>query len=554
LADFEKGLKSVKVSVCQEKTANRLTDAHDMEFSSVAHLYDHQNSTQLETYEGRSDLVVKRYSKENRQRLTDALATYAHQIGASETSLAAISELSSPDAVAVVTGQQAGLFTGPLYSLSKALTAVGMAKELSQALLRPVIPVFWIASEDHDWGEVNHAYVISHNHQVKRMGIPESVLPHTMVYHQPLSRAAVEAVLQATYKTLPVGPASVSMMETLRSLWHEADTLSIWFARIMAKLLSSTPLVFFDPCLPELRALAASVWVQALSSVPQVQSALKKAYAEVETAGFAHEVVRDETNSTVFYVEDGKRYVLEDVGDGMLRARSLNKTEPIAYWTNLAKEDSTRFSANVLLRPVIQDTVLPTLAYIGGPSELAYYPLARAVFHTHGRTLPPLIMRQRMTFIPPTVSRQARKWGVHLDDPSHVQTLVKDYVEQAGGFEANSEIEALGETIASAWNQFTENYLHIGPQLPDVIAAEIRRQQDALRRVSNKVRRLWERQHHDEIQQLLHIESWMWMDGHPQERRLSPLNLWALFGAEWFSTLPAWGDFTVCAPHLIVEI
>ncbi|MCL6637280.1 MAG: bacillithiol biosynthesis cysteine-adding enzyme BshC, partial [Alicyclobacillus sp.] len=137
----------------------RLTDWHGQEFARVAHLYDGQDPRRLETYQQRAASVLPRFTAGHRAQLVATLRAHMTALGAPAAALAQADRLLDPESVAVVTGQQAGLFTGPLYTVYKALTALGLARRLEAELGRPVVPVFWIAAEDHDWAEVDHVYV-----------------------------------------------------------------------------------------------------------------------------------------------------------------------------------------------------------------------------------------------------------------------------------------------------------------------------------------------------------------------------------------------------------
>ena len=536
-----------------EPTGNRLTDAHIAAFAEVAHLYDGQDPANIDTYRRRADQVTAWFSDRDRAKLVRALDDYAARIGASAVSRRALARLHEPNAVAVVTGQQAGLFTGPLYAIAKALTAIGYARRLEVELDRPVVPVFWIASEDHDWGEVNHAYIIDAENEVRRIVIADAADLHQMVAYKPLTESAVETVLQQVYRLLPEGPYSSEMMDELRTAWHPRDTLADWFARSMASLLANHPIVFLDPCLPSLRSIVGHVFARALEQSPSVQASLEDAYKTVSASGFSHEVVRDPLNTTVFYVESGKRYVLEEAGDGKLRARGHGRVETRQTWARLALDDPTRFSSNVLLRPVIQDHLLPTLAYVGGPSELAYHPLARGVFHAHDRVLPPLIMRQRQLLLPPAVCRNLAKWNVDPLAPRPEISLVEAHIHRHGGAEVTDAIARVAEDVRSLMSNLTAQFTPLGPQVSGILDAELRRELAGLERVERKLRRLVEQRLCADVRQLRQIERWLWTDGHPQERRLCPLNLWALLGRDWFGTLPTHGDYQVLAPIYCVR-
>ena len=355
----------------QSPAGNRLADLHTFSFPEVEQLYDKRDPKKLETYQARLKELAGLHSTEHRAKLVEAIRPMMKVLSASDASLAQLERLRDERAVAVVTGQQSGLFGGPLYSIYKALTAVGLAERLERELDCPVVPVFWVASEDHDWDEVNHTYVIDSDHAVRRIALSMTIQPHTMVYHQPLAEEAVLQVLASLHQALPHGQMTSELLARLQGLYRSGMSLSTWFIAMMQEWLGDRGLVFYDPCLPKIRELAAPAFQSALMNMEEVSASLNTAYAEVTSRGFQPEVVRDEQNTNLFVVRGGKRFVLERTDtEGQLRARGTNEVRPVTDWLAEVESAPQSFSSNVLLRPVVQDFVLPTLCYVGGLPKL----------------------------------------------------------------------------------------------------------------------------------------------------------------------------------------
>lgn len=537
-------------TVRTESSGNPLTDLHANSFSAVAQLYDGQDARMRETYERRVQTVLPLFSQAQRAALVDALREHMLVIGASDASFRQLDRLLDERSVAVVTGQQAGLFTGPLYSLYKALSAIGLAKRLEQELNRPVVPVFWVASEDHDWAEVNHAYLLDELDNVRKVSLPLNPDVHQMVYHTDLTRSAVEHVLKEAHKLLPEGPYKAEMLSVIREAWTEGTSMSQWFARILSHLIQPHGLVVLDPCLPKLRELVRPVWQTALEQQQRVADSLENAYHEVQEKGFHPAVVRDERNTTLFYVTDGKRYVLERTDSGTLRARGLGVEKTISEWLSLAQESPTSFSSNVLLRPVVQDHLLPTVAYVGGPAEIAYHALSRGVFRAFGRTLPPLVLRDRLTLYPASVVRSMSKWNVTVDDVLRPVDLVNPLLTDLGVDQIDTLFAKLRNETTNRWKDWAREVEYLGPQITDMARAQAQREIAGLHRLEHKTRHLFRERHTVQVQQLQHIERWLWTDGNPQERRLCPLSFWANYGLDWLADLDFFGDYqSSCAVY-----
>jgi len=540
----------VKWTVRTDSSGNPLTDLHANSFSAVASLYDGQDARFLETYDRRVQTVLPLFSKAQRDALVNALQSHMSTLGASDASMSQLERLRDEQSVAVVTGQQAGLFTGPLYSVYKAMSAIGLAKRLEKQLLRPVVPVFWVASEDHDWVEVNHAYVLDDMDNVRRVALSVNPDPHQMVYHTKLSAVAVESVLREAHDLLPEGPYKAQMLRVIADSWDEDTSMSTWFARILLHLVQSQGLVILDPCLPAVRELAGPVWKTALEDHGVVSESLSKVYREVEEQGFRPAVIRDEINTTLFYVVDGKRYVLERLESGRLRARGLGMERTVSEWVALAQASPTSFSSNVLLRPVVQDHLLPTVAYVGGPAEIAYHSLSRGVFHAFGRTLPPLVLRDRVILYPGSVIRSMKKWDVTMEDVKKPVDLVSPMLTDLGADQLDDLFGRLRGDVSHRWQDWGQQLDHLGPQIADMARGQAQREISGLHRLEHKTRHLFRERHTVQVQQLQHIERWLWTDGTPQERRLCPLSIWSRYGFDWLAGLPFWGDYlSSCAVY-----
>jgi uncharacterized protein YllA (UPF0747 family) len=252
--------------------------------------------------------------------------------------------------------------------------------------------------------------------------------------------------------------------------------------------------------------------------------------------------VRDPLNTTVFYVHQGKRYVLETTGDHRLRARGLGVEKPLAEWRALAEEHPEQFSSNVLLRPVVQDHLLPTLVYLGGPAEVSYHALAGAVFEVHNRQLPPLMLRHRLRLFTPTVVRHMAKWGLTADDlaqPLQVSDWLRFKLE---GSALDDAFAQLRDQTRERWESWAEQFARLGPQIQDMAARQIQRELKGIDKLHRKTKRLFDLNHETELRQLHHVNRWLWTDGAVQERRLSPLNTWAKYGLRWLVESPLWAE------------
>lgn len=356
----------------------------------------------------KAEEVCNKFSGE-REQLTELLLAYNRRLGCSAAVLTQIEKLRDERAVAVLCGQQAGLLTGPLYTIYKAICAVKLAAKLEEELGRPVVPVFWIAAEDHDFSEANHCYVQDKDGKPRRIQL-ELAHGGEPVGQIKLTEEAGREVLAALAATLPVSEFSAEVMAWLEEARSLAATPVDWFARIMVKLFAREGLVLFEPLLAEARPLASAVFRQAIEQREAAESALALREAALRSEGYRLQVER-EAGATLLMLLGKKRTGLywRD-GHFITRDGLFRRSEAELY--EFACDLPESLSANVLLRPLVQDKIFPTVACITGPGELAYFAQVTALYPVFGIEQPLLWPRPGVTLVERRLARYLEKYRV----------------------------------------------------------------------------------------------------------------------------------------------
>ena len=313
-------------------------------------------------------------------------------------------------AVAIVTGQQVGLFGGPAYSLFKAITAASYAAELTQRCI-DAVPVFWLATEDHDLAEINHA---SWN---TRDGLAEFKLAATdasegrRVGEILLGEGITALVAEASEKL--EGPDAEKMAAALRESYAPGETYGSAFGKLMARLLTGRGIVFIDPLDVKLHQLSAAVYRRALDESDALRESLTARSKELENGGFHAQVKVAAESTLLFYNVDGMREPLRSRA-GKFQAGQATFTAEELRAAIEATPDA--FTPSVLLRPIVQDTLLPTAAYVGGPAEVAYMAQAEVVYQKLLGRMPAILPRASFTVIEPTMDRVLKKFELSFRD------------------------------------------------------------------------------------------------------------------------------------------
>lgn len=355
------------------------------------------------------------YSSSLRADMVGVLSHQNEVFGAGELTHANLRRLGEPGTFAVVTGQQVGFFSGPAFTLYKALTAVRLAQRLSEQGL-PSVPVFWLATEDHDLEEVASTAVLDDDYNLVALGDPGvRPAPHCSVGYVQLSGAVTEA-LDALAATLPAGEARDRLLNDLREAYQPGATWGYAFARFMARVFSRWGVILLDALDPEIHQLAAPLYTKAVTEAQELNSRLLQRSHALVSAGYHAQVHVGPDSSLLFAAEEGNRLALRLAGGG--KQFKLDEGEPFS-----AEEARRRTEAhpaditpNALFRPVVQDSLLPTVGYIAGPAELAYHAQSAVLYPRFGRPQPVVFPRASFTLVDPRTERLLRKYDLKVDD------------------------------------------------------------------------------------------------------------------------------------------
>ena len=367
----------------------------------------------------------------DRSRVCDALAAMNHRWGAGEATLKNIELLREQDCIAVVSGQQAGLFTGPLYTIYKALSAVKLAGCLQQRNTKAV-PVFWIAAEDHDFAEVAKAELIGRDCHLKSVAVSSELHREGQpVGHVKLDES-IDAVVNELFELLPASEFAADMKALVKSAWQPGRGYVDSFATMMTALLGRYGLVFLDPLDPELKQIAAPLYSEAARRAPEIASALEQRSAELERAGYHAQVLATANSFPLFlHDEDGRRHAVVRVESGKYRTKEIDDEYTADDLAALAQEQPQRFSPNVTLRAVVQDYLLPTIAYYGGAAEIAYFAQTAEVYRVLERPATPILPRSSLTMIERHTGRVLERYNLTLADfVEGLDPVIKRVVEE----------------------------------------------------------------------------------------------------------------------------
>ena len=429
-------------------------------------------------------------SEGHRGKLADVLLRQAEGFGAGEAVLANIERLRN-GAAAVVTGQQVALFGGPLLTLLKAATAIRKAQDATKVSGREHVPVFWLATEDHDLAEVDQVALLTKTEvETLKLGLKaERPLPVGALRVDGGTEAGgvtLEAVLDRASELLGWAPVA----EFLRECYAPETTLAQGFGRLLTKIFAEHGLVVMDAAVAEYHALGATVLRAAIEQAAELEAALLARSKELEAAGYHAQVLVVPGHSLLFLMDEetGARLPLRLTAEGAWKAgpRVFAKEELLAILENAPE----RLSPNALLRPVFQDCILPTGAYVGGPAEVAYFAQSAVVYEAILGHVTPVLPRLSATLIEPAIAQTMAAHEVSLAqvyEAKTVDALAQRLGARAMPIEGKRKLAAVGNAMDTELTALTEYMDAMSEDLgraAAVSANKMRYQMSRLRRMA----------------------------------------------------------------------
>jgi bacillithiol biosynthesis cysteine-adding enzyme BshC len=370
-----------------------------------------------------------RQSSRRRAELADLVRSQQAQRGAPAAALDAARRLGDPGTVAILTGQQAGLFGGPLFTLFKALTAIKLAEQVSRDHGVTAVAVFWTDAEDHDWNEVRSCTVLDETLAPRTVSLPaRAAADHTPVAAVRLD-ASVDEALDALDRALPPTEFKAPLLADLREMYAPDRPMSDAFCRWMERVLGGRGLIVYDSSDPRTKPLVSGVFARELSRPGHTAALASRAGSELVARGY-HAQVQAQDGALALFHLDGERLPIRQTDGGF-----LIRGEPVteAALARAAAERPAVFSPNVLLRPIVQDTLFPTACYVAGPSELAYLGQLAPVYDHFGVPMPIIYPRASATIADAAGLRFLSRYAVplealHKQDESGLNELLQSQI------------------------------------------------------------------------------------------------------------------------------
>jgi bacillithiol biosynthesis cysteine-adding enzyme BshC len=499
-------------------------------FSPIVLDYIQGNATLKPFYKYSVDLagfasaINERPVLANRASLVEVLKRQYTSIETSSLVQSHIELLADEKTYTITTGHQLNLFTGPLYFIYKIVTTINLAKELKAAYPdHNFVPVYWMATEDHDFEEINHIKL-----EDKKLVWETNAAGAT----GRISTADLTDVLSAYQGYLGIGESGEKLAAIVEAAYKHHDRLADATRALVDALFSHTGLVCIDADEPALKQQFAPIILRDIleqNSFDQIQ----KSNDALEAAGYKPQVNPREIN--FFYMKEGlrERIVFENGAFQVLNSDISFDTEALKAEVEAHPE---RFSPNVVMRPMYQEIILPNLAYIGGGAEVTYWLQLKANFDFYGVPYPVLLLRNSAMVIDKRSERKMQILGIsHVSLFKENEQLKTEWVKS----HVNTYLSLADEerAIAAVFDHIKLNAYKIDKTLSQSTDAAKKRALRLIENLDKKMMRAEKRKHQTSLNQIDGLKNKLFPSGVLQERVLNLAPLYVLYGDGFIDAL-----------------
>jgi bacillithiol biosynthesis cysteine-adding enzyme BshC len=487
----------------------------------------------------------------DRETLADVLAEQNADWGGGAAARRNVEALRDPETIAITTGQQVGLFTGPLYTIYKTITTLQLAEEWAEQTGRPVVPVFWVEGEDHDFEEIATAHVLRRN-EVDALAYEPGVPDNPGAVGRLALTDAIDDVLDRLDDALPPSDFKPAVMERVRAAYRPGTALEDAFAHLLRALFEDEGLVFMNPDDARLKALARPLFRREVED-PEAPAARIEATSEaLVEQGYHAQVHARPTN--LFWLEADGRYPIDRADDGGFVLRHDGRRFSRSELLGRLDDAPERFSPNVVLRPLMQDLLLPTAAYVAGPGEVSYFAQYGDVYDWAGLDMPLIHPRASVSLVEGKVQKVLDKYDLSVCDfRAPLDALFQDVVVDTMEVDIDAVFQDATTQMHQALNALKPEVGAVDQTLTSSAeaarAAIVEEMEDLKQRTVRA-----EKRHHDEVRaQLRKAQVNLRPQGTLQERQINVLYYLNKYSLDLLGDLRAALD-TDTSAHQIVEL
>jgi len=489
------------------------------------------------------------YDPPRRERVSAILERQNKAWDASQKTFENIARLRN-GASAVVTGQQVGLFGGPMFAIYKALTAVKLAEEATRSGV-DAVPVFWLATYDHDLAEVNHVSISGNEGKLQVVATPSHDVPGAPVSAVRFGEEIVPVVDQAAALL-----GDTEATQFLQHSYRPGESMGTAFARLCARIFADWGVILLDASDPEFAQLAQPIYRSAVERAADLSSALLKRGEALEAAGYHQQVKVTGSSVLLFTTRQGARVPIHHQEDGRFLIDGEASGERLSQSELLAQLSAhpEQFSPNVLLRPIVEDYLLPTLAYTGGAAETAYFAQTGAVYKFLLGRVTPIVPRFSATIVEPKTQRLLEKHGISVTDVFNgPEALRREIAAHSLPDELQEAFESARKSFDGIFSALKEKLEKLDRTLVDAAETSCSKMQHQLEKLRAQAARAEAQKGELVTRHADHLSDALYPDKELQERGIGGVYFLARYGKDLLQQLYE-TIHSDCHDHQIIEL
>ncbi|MGA3600377.1 bacillithiol biosynthesis cysteine-adding enzyme BshC [Lysinibacillus agricola] len=465
----------------------------------------------------------------DQKELTAIIRQFMEPLGISKKANEHLQQLEQ-GAVAVVGGQQAGILTGPLYSVHKAISVITLAKEQSVKLQRPVVPVFWIAGEDHDLEEINHTYTV-HGADIKKRAYSERSRRKTMASVTSINKESMTQLLNTIVKDIGETEFTEILIKQLVDTLNKSETFTDFFARLMNQLFEDEGLLMIDAADFKFRRSESENFTHIIRNNEEIARVVTEKEAQLANAGYGKPILATDEAANLFFVEDGERHLLERKNQLFVNLAAnikMSREELL----EIANKHPEQLSNNVVTRPLMQEMTLPVLAFVGGPGELAYWATLKDAFSVLGLQMPIFAPRLHITIVTRHVEQLLREHHLNVADvwDGKALQLKEQFIAEVQDTEAKRQIQTMQQMLLEKYDELRSYLEEQHLPLDKILGKNKENHLKQFEYLQQKVEQTVLNKHETTIRKFMTLHNELYPNEGLQERTYNPYQYFNEFG------------------------
>ncbi|MBT8399618.1 MAG: bacillithiol biosynthesis cysteine-adding enzyme BshC [Rhodothermia bacterium] len=489
----------------------------------------------------------------DRDLLADTLLSQNEEWALDDATRNNIERLRQDGSLAVVTGQQVGMLGGPLYTIYKTSTAIALSRKLAESSGMDVVPIFWLEGEDHDLDEVKTVHLLSRNETVS---LTYDIAPlNEGENHGPVGRLklgdAITGLLDQLDDLLPPTDFKPELMKMARDAYQPGVSMRTAFARLLKSLFPDDGLIFISPDDRRFKSAAVPLFLQEVDGSQTLVDSIRSVSRELES-DYHTQLTVSPTN--LFFINQHGRFAIDLINDDQFVVRGQSTSFSKKELAATIEKDPCCISPNVVLRPILQDRILPTVAYVGGPGEIAYFAQLKPAYEWFGLPMPAVYPRASVTIVEAKVRKLLDEYGLDVSEAGkNANDLFRQVVLDQMDVDLSSEFQKAGSHLHEGVNAIKSVATSVDGSMTKSVEATRAAIVKEWKRLEEKVLKAEKRRHDEDRDRLRRLQTNLFPNGKPQERSLSIIYFLNKYGPGFLGELQSGISFDL-REHQIIDI